>query len=138
VVIGTGSVSGTVYNDLNGNGVQNPGEPGLPGVTITLRNNANAVVATTTTDANGNYSFTNLPVGAYSVTETDPAGLVSTTPNTVAVNVTSGGTATANFGDRPATDTVAVPTMTQWGMILFVLLAGFLAVQHLRRQRIQR
>ena len=31
--------------------------------------------------------------------------------------------------------TTTVPTMTQWGMIIFVLLAGLGAVYHLRRQK---
>jgi hypothetical protein len=103
-------------------------------VTITLRNDANAVIAVTVTAADGSYAFPNLQPGTYTVTETDPPGLVSTTPNSVPVVATAGGTAAVNFGDRLATNAVAVPTMTEWGMILFVVLAGLLAVQRLRRE----
>jgi hypothetical protein len=67
------TITGHVYNDLNGNGSFNYGEPGISGVTLTLSNGA-----TTTTDASGYYSFTNLPTGTYSVTETDLPGYVST------------------------------------------------------------
>ncbi|PGK31790.1 hypothetical protein CN907_26870 [Bacillus anthracis] len=28
------SISGTVFNDLNGNGILNPGEPGIPNVFV--------------------------------------------------------------------------------------------------------
>ena len=45
-----------------------------PNVTVTLRDALNAVVGTTTTDANGNYSFFGLPAGNYTVVETQPAG----------------------------------------------------------------
>ncbi len=57
-------VCGFVWNDLNGNGIQDAGEPGLDGVTVTASNGA-----TTTTDTNGLYSFTSqqLPVGDYQI-----------------------------------------------------------------------
>ena len=69
-----------VWNDLNGNGVQDPGEPGLPSVTLTLRGTdlaGDLVTKTTTTDANGHYQFTVVP-GTYTVTVTTPAGFTPT------------------------------------------------------------
>ena len=41
----------------DGDGVQNEGEPGIPGVVVILRDSLGQVLGTTTTDANGNYSF---------------------------------------------------------------------------------
>ena len=89
-----GTINGTVFNDLNANGIQNTGEEGIAGVTVTLDG-----TTTTTTDANGNYSFTDVPAGRHTVMETDLTNYVSTTLNNVPVNVTSAGTAVANFGD---------------------------------------
>jgi hypothetical protein len=60
-----GCIGDTVYCDTNGNGVQDAGEAGIPGVTVVL---SGTVAASTTTDANGHYLFCNLPVGAYVVT----------------------------------------------------------------------
>jgi hypothetical protein len=94
-----GEVHGTVFNDLDGDGVQGPGELGLSGVTVALRQGG-GVVSTTTTGGDGAYSFPNVAPGAYIVRETDPAGYVSTTPNDVSVSVSPGGSAVANFGDR--------------------------------------
>ncbi len=94
-----GTVGGVVFNDLNGDGVQNAGEAGIGGVSVTLLNSAGTVVSTTTA-GDGNYLFANLTPGTYTVVETDPAGFVSTTANSVAVNVAAGGAATANFGDQ--------------------------------------
>ncbi len=68
-----GTLGDRVWNDLDGNGVQDAGEPGLPGATVTLNTGA-----TTTTDANGYYSFPGLPVGTYTVTVSAPAGWVAT------------------------------------------------------------
>jgi peroxidase len=55
----TASISGTVFLDLKGNGgPRTPGEVGLPGFTLQLQDTSGDVLATTTTDRNGNYTFT--------------------------------------------------------------------------------
>jgi protocatechuate 3,4-dioxygenase beta subunit len=69
-----------VWEDTNANGVQDAGEAGIAGVTVQLKDENGAPVATTTTDANGNYSFTVTP-GTYSVAIVAPAGYLVTTPN---------------------------------------------------------
>ena len=61
------SLGDRAWIDLDGNGVQDAGEPGLPGVTVTLKDATGAVVATTTTDANGNYLFADVNPGDYTV-----------------------------------------------------------------------
>lgn len=94
-------ISGTVFLDQNNNGLQNGADIAIAGVTIQLSGysyGANgvdnggggddvAVSATnTTTDASGNYSFTGLLPGKYSVTEpTQPTGTSNgiTTPGAV-------------------------------------------------------
>ena len=65
----TASLGDFVWNDLNANGIQDAGEPGIPGVPIMLSNGM-----TTTTDANGAYAFMSLPAGIYTVTVGTPAG----------------------------------------------------------------
>ncbi|MBK9462535.1 MAG: carboxypeptidase regulatory-like domain-containing protein [Sphingobacteriales bacterium] len=60
--------------DTNGDGIQDAGEPGVSGVTVTLYDANGDVLATTTTDASGAYSFTNLPPDTYQVGFTLPAG----------------------------------------------------------------
>ncbi|MCC9656854.1 carboxypeptidase regulatory-like domain-containing protein [Rhodopirellula sp. JC737] len=67
-------LSGTVYVDQDADCFQDPDEPGLAGVLIELFNSANELVATTTTDASGNYHFGNLQAGSYTVRETQPDG----------------------------------------------------------------
>jgi uncharacterized repeat protein (TIGR01451 family) len=85
---GASSLSGTVYFDTNDNGGKDSGEAGIDGITVRLTGytwGANGAddsktvddVAVTgvvnTTAGGGNYSFTNLPRGTYTVTETQPA-----------------------------------------------------------------
>ena len=77
---GTGSIGNYVWNDLNKNGVQDANEPGLQGVTVTLTFR-NGTVISTTTDANGAYSFTGLGPDTYTVTFTTPAGMTPTLSN---------------------------------------------------------
>ena len=70
-----------VWRDLNGNGVQDAGEPGVSGVTVQLRNEQGAIISTTTTNGTGNYLFDGLQPGTYSVCFVAPAGTQLTTPN---------------------------------------------------------
>ena len=65
--IADNSLSGTVYRDDSRNGDQDGTEPGYSGVTVQLIDASGNVVGTTTTDANGTYSFSKLPDGTYSV-----------------------------------------------------------------------
>jgi predicted outer membrane repeat protein len=73
-----GSINGQKWNDLNGDGVKEAGEPGLSGWTIYLDSNFNGNLEpgerSTTTDVDGYYSFTNLIPGVYAVTEVSQAG----------------------------------------------------------------
>ena len=95
-----GTVSGKVFNDMDGSGIQDAGEPGISGVSVKLLNNAGSAVQSVTSDGNGSYSFTSVDPGNYTVLETDPTGYSSTTSNSVAVVVASGGSGSANFGDQ--------------------------------------
>ncbi len=66
-----GSIGDTVWYDTDGDGILDAGEPGLQGATVTLDPGTPGNTAddlTTTTDANGNYSFTNLSAGGYTIT----------------------------------------------------------------------
>src|SRR5262249_46705479 len=77
----TGSVSGTVFDDLNGDGIRQPNEPGLPGFVIQLTPvSGGTPTASATTDANGNYQFTSLPPAAYQVVEVQQAQRRMTAP----------------------------------------------------------
>lgn len=68
------SVSGRVHAELNGDCVWQPGEPLLAGVTIHLLDAQGNIVATTQTDASGEYRFEGLLPGKYGVMEIQPAG----------------------------------------------------------------
>jgi hypothetical protein len=79
---GTAALGDRVWNDTNGNGVQDIGEFGVPGVSVALLANCSGetVLATTTTNVNGNYLFSNLAAGQYRVRFTLPSGFSSFSP----------------------------------------------------------
>lgn len=80
---GTGQIGDTVWLDDNADGVQQSTETGISGLTVSLAGDLNAdsvvdLTFTTTTDQNGNYLFSNLPAGRYTVTVIPPSGVNST------------------------------------------------------------
>ncbi len=73
------SLGDFVWHDKNANGIQDAGEEGIAGVTVTLHKPGGATsIATTGTD--GSYKFTGLVPGSYSVAFTKPAGYDSFSP----------------------------------------------------------
>ena len=75
------SIAGRVYRDSDKSGSYTDGEETFSGVTVDLLDKDGKVVATTTTDKDGNYSFEKLPAGTYRVkvhTDGDLAGLDQT------------------------------------------------------------
>jgi hypothetical protein len=76
------TVTGVVFNDVNGNGVQDAGEPPLAGWTVDLyfSDNPNRLQPpseTLVTDANGVYSSTDIPTGSFNATVDLPSGWIS-------------------------------------------------------------
>lgn len=76
---GFGALQGLKYNDANGNGQRDVGEPALPGWHIRLYSSG-VPVATATTDSEGYYNFTYLQPGTYTIAETQQAGWTQTAP----------------------------------------------------------
>src|SRR5437660_8497260 len=80
----TGTLSGVLWNDLNGNGQQDTGESGLVGRTVYIDANNNGTFDTgelsQTTGTGGAYSFTGLAAESYTVRQVELTGWVETTP----------------------------------------------------------
>jgi hypothetical protein len=77
-------VGNFVWNDLNGNGIQDAGEPGIEGVNVRLigaTGTGTQVNLLTTTDTNGNYAFDGLSIGTYQVKVEPPTLHVFTQAN---------------------------------------------------------
>ncbi|MEM1177490.1 MAG: SdrD B-like domain-containing protein [Acidobacteriota bacterium] len=60
-------IGNRVWADRNADGRQQPGEPGQGGVTVRLLDEADAEVASTTTDSDGLYRFLGVPSGRYRI-----------------------------------------------------------------------
>lgn len=81
-----GAVGNYVWVDENSDGYQDAGEPGIPNVTVILRDSGGTEVARTVTDGNGGYLFPDLPFGSYFVDvdeTTIPTGMTQTPPSTL-------------------------------------------------------
>ncbi|MFN0159265.1 MAG: SdrD B-like domain-containing protein [Bacteroidota bacterium] len=115
----SGKIGDKVWKDVDCDGYQDSGEPGIAGVKIYLLNgNTNAVLDSTVTDANGYYYFNNLCAGCYKIkvnTSTLPTGYTATTcsnsstsgtnsncsPATVVLSTNSSTNLTIDFGYCP-------------------------------------
>ncbi|MBC9875444.1 SdrD B-like domain-containing protein, partial [Macrococcoides bohemicum] len=69
-----------VWIDANANGLQDAGEIGLEGATVTLVK-PDGTIITTKTDANGHYEFTGLAAGTYTVYFNTPVGAINSPVN---------------------------------------------------------
>ncbi|MEU6223627.1 SdrD B-like domain-containing protein [Streptomyces sp. NPDC047042] len=105
------SLGDRVWYDTDGNGVQDPGEPGAKDVTAELIDPATGdVLRTVRTDANGHYLFSALPDGRYKVCFRGPRGYLWTRQNTGAtgddsvVDPTSGCSPVVTLGPGDRTD----------------------------------
>ena len=130
----SGIIGDFVWKDLNGNGIQDSGEPGINGVTVTLSGPGNVILATQVTSGNGGYLFTGLAAGTYTVTvntATLPSGLMATTttaagsttandsnasPSLVTLATNSSSNRTIDFGYKPIPSRpLTTYTMGGWG-----------------------
>jgi hypothetical protein len=108
-------IKGTTWNDLDGDATRNNGEGILSNWTVYLDSNNNNILdngeTSTTTDTNGNYSFTNLRPGAYNVAQVLQNGWKQTYP---IINITTTAAdiplviPTLDFVDSPTTDVVEI------------------------------
>ncbi|MEO7984825.1 MAG: SdrD B-like domain-containing protein, partial [Bacteroidota bacterium] len=95
------SIGDRVWLDGDADGIQDGTETGISGVTVQLKNSGGTVIATTTTNASGNYLFSGLSAGTYTVVfPATISGGVLTTQNVGAddnldsdPNITTGATA---------------------------------------------
>jgi large repetitive protein len=97
-----GGISGQVFVDANANLTPEGTERTLRGVTITLAGTdaqGRPVNLTTTTDADGRYSFPGLVGGTYTITQTQPGAFGNATPNVVNVTLVPGGAEVVNFAE---------------------------------------
>ncbi len=112
-VICNASIGDRVWLDTNGNGLQDYGEVGKSGVTVNLYDCGNVYKATTTTDGNGNYLFSNLPAGSYYVKFVLPSGFAFTTKD-VGSDDTKDSDADATTGKTDCTNLSAGENDLTW------------------------
>ena len=117
---GTALIGDRVWSDDDGDGVQDPGEPGIGGVTVQLRGagadgilfTADDSLANTTSTADGSYLFSGVAPGEYVVDVTDTGAVLSSYSLTSGPHSNSDPTApitviggqiydTADFGYNP-------------------------------------
>jgi hypothetical protein len=107
------SISGTKWDDIDGNGKFDPGESLVAGVTIYLDMNNNFKLddgeRTDVTDADGAYAFTSLLPDKYFVREVVPSGFEQTYPRPTPSISKILATLDASIAGNPSTVTSKIP-----------------------------
>ena len=83
------SIGNLIWEDLDGDGIQDEGESGLPQVVLQLFNDADELVSETTTDENGNYLFNQLIPGDYYMIISQPEERVPGLQNELSLDTES-------------------------------------------------
>ncbi len=73
---GAGSFSGRVWNDYNNDGLMDADEPGIPGVTLTLKRSDSGAALTAVSDETGAFLFASLANGSYTFGVDVPKGML--------------------------------------------------------------
>jgi hypothetical protein len=98
VVVQGRTICGNAFFDVDFDGRKDCDEFGLSGVTVRLLNPAGQVIATDVTDCRGDYSFSNIAPGTYTVSVALPAGLSATTLSERTVTVAGSNVCVPDFG----------------------------------------
>ncbi|HYG58329.1 MAG TPA: SdrD B-like domain-containing protein, partial [Symbiobacteriaceae bacterium] len=103
-----GVICGVKFHDVNGNGIQDSGEPGLPGWTINMLDSAGNTVATVQSERSGRFCFEGVKPGTYTFAEVMKPNWVQTAPvapGTYTVTVMAGiNLQVLAFGNRAKAD----------------------------------
>jgi len=122
-----------VFRDLNGNGVLDPGEPGLPNVAVQVDYHADGTIdATVTTDANGDADLNAIAAFPYRLSIVVPPGATQTTANPPdqGVNCIAFGPTNVQFG---LAVTAPAPAMSPAALMLLAIGLASVSVLALRR-----
>lgn len=77
----SGQLGDLVWHDLNNNGIQDPAEPGVAGIGVSLLTADGELVGSTQTDQAGQYGFSDVADGSYILRFTIPTGWITTQAN---------------------------------------------------------
>ncbi len=125
------SISGTVYNDIDGSGDFTVGETGLAGVTVSYSGGTPATSGSVSTGVGGGYTISGLQAGSYSVDYTVPSGYVNTGPRPLTgIVLAAGGSATGQSffaqAEDPELTLVKSSDDTSYDEVGDVLIYGYL------------
>ena len=92
-IVNEGVINGFVFEDKNRNGMQDRNEGGIHFYKINLSSaSTNTAVGSTASEDNGNFTFTNLPLGLYRIEAYNPTGEYIITKGEATVELNSGHT----------------------------------------------
>lgn len=128
-----GSISGSVLQDNDGDEL---GDEGIENVLLILADsNGNPVGIQVRTDEQGNYQFNDISPGEYQLIQQQPSGFISVSDiegdpldNVVKDIVLGPGETVTNrsFLERVDPSTQEIPTLSEWSLLLLMLMLGFM------------
>jgi hypothetical protein len=135
-----GTVTGTLFNDVDGNGTRSDSEAGLAGQTVYVDVDHSGTLTagdlSAVTGSDGTYSIASVPAGTYTVRQVVPTGYTQTAPaggGGWSVTVAAGSTTTVPpFGDDPTVLPASPLTVTFLSRAPARVIGGTVATVKLR------
>lgn len=144
-----GSITGCVTEDTDRNGIDLSDTSPIPGTTVSLLSNTGTTINSLVTGADGKFAFHGLLKGEYIVSYEAPTGfdflegtptsniaiidMVEDPARNAGINLTVN-TALVRMQNQNHNQDHPIPTMSEWGLMIFGLLVLNISVSFLRRQ----
>lgn len=126
---GKGVICVYLYDDVNGNGMAENGEPAIGGGAVSVNDRSGKTSLTgLTRDIGGPLCYKDIPAGEYTVSVAAPDGYNATTDLTYKLSINPGDTATLDFGAQISSAAKPVPVSEGGRSPVLGIVGGLLVV----------
>jgi len=129
--VGYGTLCVYLFDDINGNGMVDPGEGPIAGGQFSVSSSSSATSLSGTSIANATFDpvcFENIPESRYTISMAIPEGYNPTSDQTISVDLKAGDTATVNFSAQSSSRSSASQQQNGNKSLLLAVIGGIILI----------